>query len=106
LFYLWFFSEEISKGFLSIKADWYPAMITFFKELLVIMFVNLFFLWPVTLIVIFYKSDDIGAEKLLKFMCVFTVLAWIILVAYAFYDKNIDTYLYDKLKTFIPFARH
>ncbi|HNX58366.1 MAG TPA: hypothetical protein PKK43_04665 [Spirochaetota bacterium] len=105
LFYIWFFSEEISKGFLSIRADWYPAMITFFKELLVILFANLFFLWPVILIVIFYKSDDIGAEKLLKFMCVFTVFIWIVLVAYAFYDKKIDTYLYEKLKTFVPFAR-
>jgi hypothetical protein len=106
IFYVWFFYDEISKGFVTLKADWYPVVITFLKELMVLVFVNLFFLWPVVLVVIFYKSDDIGAEKLLKFMCVFTVIIWIALVGYSFYDKNIDTFLYEKLKTFIPFTKH
>jgi hypothetical protein len=106
IFYVWFFYEEIIRGFSAIRADWYPVVITFLKELLVLVFVNLFFLWPVVLVVVFYKADDIGAERLLKFMCVFTVVVWIVLVAYAFYDKKIDTFLYDKLKSSIPFTKH
>jgi hypothetical protein len=106
LFYVWFFYDEVYKGFIAIQADWYPVILSFFRELLVIVFVNLFFLWPVLLLVIFYKADDIGAEFLLKFMCVFTVAVWIGFVVYVLYDKKVDVYLYEKIRSFIPFARH
>ena len=106
LFYVWFFYDEVYKGFTAIQADWYPVILSFFRELLVLVFVNLFFLWPVLLFVIFYKADDMGAELLLKFMCVFTVVVWIGFVVYVLYDKKIDVYLYEKIRSFIPFARH
>jgi hypothetical protein len=104
LFYLWFFHDEIARNMASFRADWYIATIAFFKELLVLSFVFLFFLWPVVLFVVFYKSDDMGAESLLKLLCVITIVLWIIFAAYVFYDKKIDAFLYEKLKTLIPFT--
>lgn len=104
LFYIWFFYDEIAKGLSAVKADWYVQAVTFLKELLVLLFLSLFALWPVFLFVIFYKSDDIAAENILKFMCVFTVVVWIIFVVYVFYDKKIDAFLYQKLRDMVPFA--
>ena len=104
LFYLWFFREEIGRSMAAFKADWYLAFFSFLKELLVLSFVFLFFIWPVVLFVVFYKADDIGAEWLLRFLCVATVILWIVFVAYIFYDKKIDTFLFEKMKTLVPFT--
>ena len=104
LFYIWFFHEEIAKSAASFRADWYAAFFSFLKELLVLSFVFLFFIWPIILFVVFYKADDIGAEWLLRFLCVITIVLWVIFVAYIFYDKKIDTFLFEKLKSLVPFT--
>jgi hypothetical protein len=104
-FYLWFFWEEINRGYGSFVLNWYTVTVDFFKELVSLVFVNLFFLWPLALIIIFYKADEMGAEKLLKFMCILTVVLWILFVLYVYYDKGIDRFLYQKLKEMIPNAR-
>ena len=78
IFYVWFFYNEISTGYSAFMAGWYNMTMNFIKELLSLVFVNLFFLWPIALIIIFYKANDMGAEKLLKFMCVLTIILWII----------------------------
>ncbi len=105
IFYAWFFYEEILVGYNSFLAGWYGMVIDFSKELVAIAFANLFLFWPLALIVIFYKADDIGAEKLLKFMCIITLVLWIIFVIYVFYNKGIDEFLYDNLKNMIPHAK-
>lgn len=104
-FYVWFFFDEISKGYLSLLSDWYVVSVDFLKELIALVFVNLFFLWPVSLIIIFYKANEVGAEKLLKFMCILTLALWVVFVMYVYYNKGIDEFLYDKLKEMIPGAR-
>jgi len=104
-FYIWFFFDEISKGILGFISDWYTLSIKFLKEIISLLFVNLFFLWPVCLVIIFYKSDDIGAEKLLKFMCVLTLILWIVFVVYFYFNTGIDEFFYDKLKKMIPYAK-
>jgi hypothetical protein len=104
-FYFWFFYEELMSGYMHFTADWYTMVITFLTELLTITFTNLFFLWPVVLIVIFYKADDIGAERLLKFMCILTLVLWIIFVLYIFYNKGINKFLYENLREMIPGAQ-
>ncbi|HPB82861.1 MAG TPA: hypothetical protein PK200_12560, partial [Spirochaetota bacterium] len=78
VFYVWFFFEEIKSGYNSFTSLWFDVTVYFIKELLALVFVNLFFLWPLALLVIFYKVNDIGAEKLLKFMCILTLVLWII----------------------------
>lgn len=106
LFYVWFFYAEISKGFAMIKADWLAVFIPFGRDLLSLAFISLFLLWPVLLFVIFYKSDDIGAETLLKLLCFITVIIWIAFVAFTLYDKKIDPFLLDKIRPYIPFGKH
>jgi hypothetical protein len=105
IFYLWFFYEEILKGYSSFEKDWYVLFVDFSKELITMTFTNLFYLWPLALIIIFYKADDLGAEKLLKFMCIITLALWMVFVIYVFYDKGIDKFLYDNLKKMIPHAK-
>jgi len=85
LFYCWFFFDDIAKGIDHLREGWYVFLLDFFKELISLIFINLFFLWPLALIMIFFKADDIGSEKLLRFMCVLTLALWIIFVVY-FYD--------------------
>jgi len=104
-FYVWFFHEEITRGFAAIKADWFVIILSFLKDLLSLAFVSLFLLWPLLLMVIFYKSDDISAENLLKVICIITVVVWILFVAYVMYDKKIDPFLFDKVRSYIPFAK-
>jgi hypothetical protein len=104
-FYVWFFHEEITRGFAAIKADWFVTVLSFLKDLLSLAFVSLFLLWPLFLMVIFYKSDDISAENLLKVICIMTVVVWILFVAYVMYDKKIDPFLFDKVRSYIPFAK-
>ncbi len=105
IFYVWFFFEEIIIGFNSLLAGWYVMIIDFLKELTAMSFTNLFLFWPIALIIIFYKADDIGAEKLLKFMCMITLALWIVFVIYVFFNKGIDEFLYDNLKGMIPHAK-
>ncbi len=105
LFYIYFFNDELLIGYHSFLKDWYVLFADFFKELITLTFVCLFFLWPVTLIIIFYKADDTGAEKLLKFMCILTLVIWIVFVIFVFYDKGIDRLLYDNLKKMVPNAK-
>jgi hypothetical protein len=104
-FYLWFFNEELINGYSSFQKDWYVLFVDFLKELITMTFTTLFFLWPVALIIIFYKADDTGAEKLLKFMCILTLVLWIVLILLVFYDKGIDKFLYENLKKMIPNAK-
>lgn len=102
IFYFWFFFDELKNGYFAFLNEWYLSLITFIKEFLLLIFFNLFLFWPICLIVIFYKADDIGAERLLKFLCILTLCIWIIFVIYIFYDKGIDKFLYEKLRKMIP----
>ncbi len=104
-FYVWFFFEEIAIGYNSFLAGWYMMILDFLKELTALSFTNLIIFWPLALIIIFYKADDIGAEKLLKFMCLLTLALWIVFVIYVFFNKGIDEFLYDNLKEMIPNAK-
>ena len=65
----------------------------------------MFFLWPLALIIIFYKADDVGAERLLKFMCIFTLIVWLVFTLHTFYSKQIDTFLFHTLREMIPNAQ-
>jgi hypothetical protein len=105
-FYIWFFLDEIISG-LNIFAggEWYIASLQFLKEFITLLFVNMFFFWPLVLILIFYKADDIGAEKLLKFLCILTLLLWIVFIIYFYFSSGIDKYLYENLKKIIPDAQ-
>ncbi len=105
VFYVWFFWENLNSGYALFVQNWYTVLIDFLKELVALVFVNLFLFWPLALIILFYKSDDIGAERLLKFMCILTLALWIVFVAYVYYEKGIDSFFYEKLKEFIPDAR-
>lgn len=105
IFYLWFFYEEISIGFFSFIAGWYNITIDFLKELVFLTFANLLFFWPLTLILVFYKVDDVGAEKLLKFLCILTLVLWIVFVIYIYFNKGIDEFFYKNLRDMIPHAK-
>lgn len=104
-FYIWFFWDEISRGYNSLMAGWYVAILNFLRELLALVFINLFFIWPLSLILIFYKADSVGAEKLLKFLCVLTLVLWIIFIVYFFFSKGIDDFLFQNLKKMVPNVR-
>lgn len=104
-FYLWFFWGEIVTGYAAVSLNWYTVTLDFIKELISLIFVNLFFLWPVVLVVVFYKADEIGAERLLKFMCIITLILWIIFVVYIYFDQGIDRFLYKNLKDVLPDAK-
>ena len=51
------------------------------------------------------QADEMGAERLLKIMCLLTLVLWVIFVAYVYYDKGIDKFLYENLRKMIPDAR-
>jgi hypothetical protein len=104
-FYIWFFLDEILRGLGTFKSEWYVASLQFLKEFITLVFVNMFFFWPLALILIFYKADDIGAEKLLKFLCLLTLILWIVFVIYFYFSSGIDKYLYENLKKIIPDAQ-
>lgn len=105
LFYIWFFFDEIGGGYRSFTAGWYGFSLNFLKELVSLVFVNLFFIWPLSLVIIFYKADAIGAEKLLKFLCVLTLLLWIVFIIYFFFSKGIDEFMLKNLKEMVPYAK-
>ncbi len=104
-FYIWFFFDEIVSGLSTFKSGWAASSLQFLKELITLVFVNMFFFWPLALILIFYKADDIGAEKLLKFLCILTLILWIVFVVYFTFSSGIDKYLYENLKKIIPDAQ-
>ena len=104
-FYVWFFWDEIARDFLLVKTAWYTSLVTFFRDGAILVYANLFLFWPVTLVVIFYKSDDIGAERLLKFMILLTLVLWLMFVAYFYFDSGISRFFNETLKKMIPYAR-
>ena len=104
-FYIWFFFDEIVLGLNTFRSEWYLSSLQFLKELITLVFVNMFFFWPLVLILIFYKADEIGAERLLKFVCILTLILWIIFVLYFYFSTGIDKYLYENLKKMIPHAQ-
>ena len=103
-FYVWFFFNELVNGYHSFISGWYIAVINFLKEILIITFAGLFIIWPVVLILIFYKANDMGAERLLKFLCVLTLILWILFIAYFFFSEGIVKFFYETLKKMIPHA--
>ena len=103
-FYVWFFFNELVNGYHTFTSGWYIAVINFFKEILIITFAGLFIIWPVVLILIFYKANDMGAEKLLKFICILTLILWIIFIIYFFFSEGIVKFFYEILKKMIPHA--
>jgi hypothetical protein len=105
LFYVWFFFDEISSGYHGFTAGWYGVTINFLKELLSLVFVNLFFIWPLALVLIFYKADAIGSERLLKFLCVLTLVLWVIFIVYFFFNRGVDDFLFKSFKEMVPKAK-
>jgi hypothetical protein len=104
-FYAWFFWDTINEGIDLFLSGWYIFLITFFKELLSLVFVNLFFIWPLALVILFYKADDIGAERLLKSLTIITLVLWILFILYFFFSSNIDSFLVERLKEMVPGAK-
>lgn len=104
IFYVWFFFSEVSSGFYSFKAGWYISIIDFFKELLIIVFAGMFIIWPLALVIIFYKAGDIGAEKMLRFLCLLTIVLWIVFIVYFFFSNGIEKFFYENLRQMIPKA--
>jgi len=102
IFYVWFFFSEVSASFSALKAGWYISVIEFFKELLIIIFAGMFIIWPLALMIIFYKADDTGAEKMLRFLCLLTIILWIIFILYFFFSTGIEKFFYENLKKMIP----
>jgi hypothetical protein len=100
----WFFYEEIKEGYSYFTSGWYTYILLFVKELLVLVFVNMFFFWPLALVIIFYKADDMGAERLLKFLCILTVVLWILFIVYSIFDRGIDAFFLESLKGMVPGA--
>lgn len=104
-FYIWFFNDELNRGYQKFELNWYVQSIQFIKELLMLVFVNLFFFWPLCLVLIFFKSDDIGAERLLKFLCILTLVLWVVFIIYFYLNKGIDKFFMDSLRQMIPYAK-
>lgn len=103
-FYIWFFFPELKNGFYAFRGAWYLAVLDFLKEILTIVFTVMFIIWPAVLIGIFYKADDIGAEKLLKFLCLLTLALWILFIIYFFFNAGIDKFFYENLRKMVPHA--
>jgi hypothetical protein len=104
-FYLWFFFDEFSSGYAAFSVGWYGFVLNFLKELVSLVFVNLFFIWPLALIIIFYKADAIGAEKLIRFLCVLTLVLWVVFILYFFFSRGIDDFLIKNMKEMVPGAK-
>ena len=102
IFYVWFFYDELLLGYRAFYAAWAEVSVYFIRELLTLVFINLFLFWPLALIIIFYKANDIGAEKLLKFMCILTIVLWIIFIIYVYFNQGVNLHLIDKFKKIVP----
>ena len=97
-----FFRADFMQGLENFLAGWLAAIVTFIKETLMLLFTGTFFIWPVVLVSIFYKADDMGAEKLLKFMAVMTLVLWILFILYVYFEAGIDKFLYENMQKMIP----
>lgn len=104
VFYGWFFFDDICSGLTLFKAGWYVFILDFFKELISLLFVNLFFLWPLALFIVFIKADDIGSDKLLRFMCMFTLILWVLFIIYFYFGSGIDKFFYENLRKMVPLS--
>lgn len=102
LLYLWFFWDDVVSGFDLFQAKWYAVSLNFLKELIVLLFMNLFLLWPILLIFVFYKANDLGAENLLKFFAIFTIVIWVIFIIYVYFSSDVDTFLLDSFRKMLP----
>lgn len=105
LFYIWVFKSDIEQFLIMVGQNWYITTILFLKESLYLTFYLLIIFWPISLFVIFYKSDDFGADRLLKFMIFFTIIFWIIVAVYSYNKRGIDNLLYNKLTELFPFLK-
>lgn len=103
--FLFFFRYEIVKGYSEFTSDWYTSLITFLRELMLLVFYNFFMFWPLTLIIIFYKADDEAAGRLLKFICIFTLLLSSLIMGYVYFHEGVDRFIYEKLINVVPFAK-
>jgi len=103
-FYVWFFFAELKSGFQVFTASWYVSILDFLKEILTIVFTGMFIIWPAALVIIFYKADDIGAERLLKFLCMLTLVLWLLFIIYLFFSAGIDRFFYEHLRKMVPHA--
>lgn len=101
-FYCFFFGNEITAGLESLKADWYVSALDFFRGLMRTVFADMFFLWPLALFTVFAKADDIGSEKLIRFMITATAALWAGFLIYFRFSGSIDGFFYDKLKSLLP----
>jgi hypothetical protein len=101
-FYIVFFFDAIQRGINNFLTSWASFSVLFLKEFLVLLFVNLFLFWPVSLILIFYKADDIGAERLLKFLCILTLVLWVIVLIYLYFDRGVDSHIIDNIRKLFP----
>jgi len=100
--YLWFFWGELNAGYNAFSADWSAVTLQFLREILTLVFVNLFVLWPVALAVIFYKASELESERLLKFLCILTLVLWVIFIIYVLFSKGIDKVMFDGVKKVLP----
>lgn len=105
VFYCVFFQNEIAAGLQSIKQNWYVSFLDFVRGLFRTVFTDMFFLWPVALFTVFVKADDIGSEKLLRFMFILSIFLWICFLLYFNFDASIDNFFYETLRDMIPGAR-
>lgn len=103
-FHVWFFFNELKSGLIAFQNDWYVSILDFIKDFILIIFASIFIIWPVSILIIFYKANDIGAEKLLKFLCILTLLLWIIFIIFFFFNEGIYTFFYEYLKKMVPGA--
>ena len=90
--------DEFKLGLNRFISGWYIYSLQFFKELLMYLFSSLFFLWPLALTIVFYKADALGSEKILKFMCLLTLVLLLISLIYAYNSKGIDRFLIHHIK--------
>lgn len=104
IFHVWFFLNELKSGLIAFQNDWYVSILDFIKDFVLIIFASIFIIWPVSILVIFYKANDIGAEKLLKFLCILTLILWIIFIIFFFFNEGIYTFFYEYLKKMVPGA--
>jgi hypothetical protein len=101
-FHVLLFQDELLKSYNIFSNAWYPTLIKFLSDLLGLLYFQLFVFWPVSLVFVFYKKDEIGAEKLLKFMSVFTLILVAATLTLVLYDKGVDKFLHDKVHKMVP----
>lgn len=90
--------SQLSNAWHQFTLGWHVYILQFLRELMMYLFSSLLFLWPLALVLIFYKADAMAAERLLVFMCIFTVVLFVMAVAYTYYSKGIDSFLLENLR--------